>query len=120
MDRIKDSGSFDYGSTPYGITKNLSFLRKTYISATELGVFLPVCRVFVVVSPYTCQKVEEKLANVLKYLYLCGVKMIHRHPFDVKTTKILTIKKIYYYVRNRILHHRDPFLSKPLYRPQDR
>ena len=28
-----------------------------------------------------------------KYPYLCSVKMIHRHPFDVKTTKILTIKK---------------------------
>ena len=40
------------------------------------------------------QKTTKKFGANKKTSYLCGVKMIHRHPFDVKPTKILTIKKI--------------------------
>ncbi len=46
MDRIKDSGSFDYGSTPYGFTKYLLYRRnwlgkaKTLESRTILSLLL--------------------------------------------------------------------------------
>ena len=63
------------------------------IGATRFKTPLSICRSFAYLSPYTGQKVKEKLAGVQKRPYLCGVKMIHRHPFDVKTTIILTIKK---------------------------
>ena len=40
--------------------------------------------------------------------------------FRCQNNKNINNKKIYNYVRNRILHHRNPFLSKPLCRQQDR
>ena len=69
------------------------FLQKISSRATRIMSSLRLCRSFVHLSLHPHQKVKEKLASVQKRAYLCGVKMIHGHPFDVKTTKIITIKK---------------------------
>jgi hypothetical protein len=45
------------------------------IGATGIGTLLPLCRPFECLSLHAHQKVEEKLANVQKRAYLCGVKM---------------------------------------------
>ena len=66
----------------------------TVINATDQNAPRPLCRIITCVSLHPHQKLEEKLAGVQKTSYLCTVKMIHKHPFDVKQTKILTIKNI--------------------------
>ena len=53
----------------------LSFCKKYSSHTTRFKLPLPICRAFACLSPHPHQKVEEKLANVQKRPYLCGVKM---------------------------------------------
>ena len=56
----------------------LKFVKKSnkfLIGATGFGMLLPLCRPFEYLSPHPHQIVAEKLANVQKRAYLCGVKM---------------------------------------------
>ena len=45
------------------------------LGTTRFKSSLPLCRAFECLSLHAHQKVEEKLANVRKRAYLCGVKM---------------------------------------------
>ena len=63
---------------------NMNFIEKTRISATGFGMTRPICRAFVVVSPYTQHKVAEKLAGVGKCPYLCTVKIKETVPDETK------------------------------------
>ena len=51
------------------------FLQKYSSRTTRFKLPLPLCRAFEYLSLHTHQIVEEKLANVQKRPYLCGVKM---------------------------------------------
>ena len=51
------------------------FLQKSRIEATRFKSSLRLCRAFEYLSLYLHQKDEEKLANVQKRAFLCGVKM---------------------------------------------
>ena len=56
------------------------FLQKISSRATRIMSSLLLCRPYAYLSPYLHKKVEEKLANVQKRAYLCGVKMkINEH-----------------------------------------
>ena len=75
------------------------FLQKISSRATRIMSSLRLCRSFEHLSLHPHQKVKEKLANVQKRPYLCGVKKKINEQLTIdfrdenKTTKILTIKK---------------------------